>query len=89
MEKINYPPHEHLTHVMLQDLGFERVDRDDLTWRHDHLEPFNIRVVDWGNGGWHFVVRNTSQGIGKMKCLDDLIVGFKFVTGKNVLELSY
>ena len=82
---MKYPTQEHLTHVMLEDLGFERFGGDDTEWTDNNLRPFNLKIVDWGNGSWHFAIFNGCQGIGKMKCLDDLIIGYKFVTGLNVI----
>lgn len=76
---------EYIRPELLEDLGFYRTERDDLSWTHMGLVSRNLTLCDFGNGCWHFVVRNTCQGIGKMIWLDDLLLGFEFVTGESLL----
>lgn len=77
---------EYLRPELLGDLGFIRTGTDDLSWRHTELEPFNLILVDYGNGSWHFAQRiHSMNGIGKMIWLDDLVIGFRFVTGGELI----
>lgn len=97
MAKINFPPSEYLTGQMLEDLGFELIDSTkdgdkydysfEVGYSHPRLDPFNLILVDYKNGCYHFAQRKFAMsGIGKMKCLDDIIKGFEFVTGKSILD---
>lgn len=88
---------EYLSEALLTDLGFVRIEHDhngcidmsfEIGYRHPHLDPFNLILVDYKNGCWHFAQRKHAfNGIGKMIWLDDLIAGFRFVTGKDLLNL--
>lgn len=83
---------------MLEDLGFERITHDhggrfdmgfEVGYRHPWLDPFNMVIVDYNNGSWHFAQRvRAMNGLGKMVYLDDLITGFKFITGKEILNYN-
>ena len=87
---------ELITCQMLEDLGFELITHDhdgmihmgfEIGYRHSELDPFNLILVDYKNGSWHFAQRkNAFNGIGKMVWLDDLIVGFQFITGNKLLK---
>lgn len=77
---------EYIRPELLEDLGFTRKDHDDLSWDHLELLPINLILVDYGNGSWHFAQRvHAMNGIGRMIWLDDLIAGFRFVTGGKEL----
>lgn len=91
---------EYITHNMLDDLGFILLDSgkekhpENYTWsfeigyRHPALDPLNLILVDYKNGSWHFAQRKHAyNGFGKMVWLDDLITGFLFVTGNDLLKL--
>lgn len=82
---------------MLEDLGFERLEGDntehihfssaEIAFRHPKLDPFNLILVDYNNGCWHFAQRKHAyNGIGKMVWLDDLIKGWDFVVGSPLLQ---
>jgi hypothetical protein len=88
--------YEYLNHDLLTDLGFERIENDhngcidmffEVGYRHPDLDPLNLILVDFKNGCWHFAQRKWAMnGIGRMQWLDDLIIGFEFVTGKKLLK---
>ena len=91
--------YEHITGDILEDLGFELITSEisndnfdmsfEIGYRHPNLDPFNLILVDYKNGCWHFSQRKWAMnGIGKMKSIDDLIIGFRFVTGLNVITLK-
>lgn len=88
---------EYISCEMLEDLGFERINGDDseqyeinaaeIAYRHPDLDPKNLILVDYDNGCWHFAQRKYAlNGIGQMRWLDELITGFGFVTGTNLLK---
>lgn len=78
---------EYLRPELLEDLGFIRTGTDDLSWRHPELDPFNLILVDYGNGSWHFAQRiHAMNGIGKMIWLDDLVIGFRFVAEQELIK---
>jgi hypothetical protein len=89
---------EYLRHELLEDLGFEILTPGmkhsenydwsfEIGYRHPRLDPFNLILVDYKNGSWHFAQRKHSyNGIGKMVWLDDLLKGFEFVTGFKLIE---
>jgi hypothetical protein len=90
----------HINENMLSDLGFIQITSDtaherdmydissaERAYRHPDLEPKNLILVDYDNGGWHFAQRKYAiNGIGRMTWLDELIVGFEFVTGTKLLK---
>ena len=88
---------EYISCEMLEDLGFERITHDhdgciemsfEIGYRHPFLDPKNLILVDYKNGSWHFAQRKWAMnGIGKMIWLDDLVNGFRFVTGYDLLNL--
>lgn len=90
---------EYIRHDLLVDLGFELLEPDmkgadnyhwnfETGYRHPHLDPLNLILVNYNNGSWHFAQsKHASNGIGKMVWLDDLLKGFKFVTDKDLLSL--
>jgi hypothetical protein len=77
---------EYLRPELFDVLGFARTGNDDLSWTHPELLPYNLTLVDFGNGSWHFHQRGATNGIGKMVWLDDLLKGFEFVTGKKLIQ---
>lgn len=89
---------EYIRPELLEDLGFVELNGDtphqenygwsfEVGYRHPELDPFNLILVDYKNGAWHFAQRkNAMNGIGKMIWLDDLIKGFEFVTGKTLIR---
>jgi hypothetical protein len=87
---------EYISCEMLEDLGFERITHDhdgmidmgfEIGYRHSDLDPINLILVDYKNGSWHFAQRKHAfNGIGKMVWLDDLMKGFEFVTGKQLIK---
>lgn len=97
MQKSRYT---HVNDQMLEDLGFieitsnTQLERDmydigsaERAYRHPDLEPKNLILVDYKNGGWHFAQRKYAiNGIGKMTWLDELEVGFEFVTGTKLIK---
>lgn len=90
---------EYIRPELLEDLGFivldsSKEDKDNFDWsfeigyRHPELDPINLILVDYKNGSYHFAQRKYAMnGFGKMVWLDDLLKGFKFVTGgKNLIQ---
>lgn len=77
---------EYLRPELFEDLGFTRTGADDLSWAHPELTAYNITLVDYSNGSWHFAQRGGTNGIGKMIWLDDLVIGFRFVTGNELIK---
>jgi len=86
---------EYISFDMLEDLGFTRIldDRNgtihqsfEIGYSHPKLDPFNLILVDYKNGSWHFAQRMYAMvGIGQMIWLDDLLNGFQFVTGQPLI----
>lgn len=71
----------------LEFFGFKRMDESDLMWSHPFLEVKNL-YLNYFDDTYHFMVNgNTYQGIGSMKYIKDLEVGFKFVTGINIFNV--
>lgn len=86
----------HINQTLLEDLGFIEINEStdcyevaaaEQAFRHPSLDPKNLILVDYKNGGWHFAQRKHAiNGIGKMTWLDDLVIGFEFVTGEKLLK---
>lgn len=94
---MTHSKYEYISCEMLEDLGFIRIDGNDtdqyeinaaeIAYRHPDLDPKNLILVDYDNGCWHFAQRKYAiNGIGQMRWLDDLILGFEFVAGTKLLK---
>jgi hypothetical protein len=96
MSKVIRNKYEYITCDMLEDIGCTRILDEqngkydtsfEIGYSHPDLEPFNLIIVDYKNGSWHFAQRKHSyNGIGKMVYIDDLIAGWTFVTGHSCLK---
>jgi hypothetical protein len=90
---------EYIRHDLLEDLGFVMLNSNtelhpenydwnfEVGYTHPNLSAFNLILVDYKNGAWHFAQRkNAYNGIGKMIWLNDLIKGFQFVTNTKLIK---
>lgn len=94
--KTVHKANEYLSGQMLEDLGFTLIKNDqngsiemsfEVGYKHPALDAKNLILVDYKNGCWHFAQRKQAlNGIGKMVWLDDLILGFEFVTNERLLK---
>ena len=71
---------------MLIQLGFWRNGDTDESFTHILLEARSMNL-DFFDGAYHFVVFETSQGIGQMHTIWELLEGFQFVTTKNLTSI--
>ncbi len=70
---------------MLLDLGFFKLGSTDESFGHIVLEA-RIMSLEYFDGSYSFVVFKTSQGIGKMHTIWELLDGFEFVTTKKITD---